>query len=83
MITEIRNNKETLAIIAPHGFSQPGIHFITPNEYSKQSACIRHLAGKIRKNAILSRSTSSFTMTWNPKTTPDNGDLFSGAALAR
>src|SRR5687767_13097085 len=47
MITEIRHNDETLAIIVSHHFDKPGIHFFTPNSFSQQLAYMRHPAGKI------------------------------------
>lgn len=36
-----------LALIVSHRFSEPGIHFFTPNEFSQQLAYMRHPAGKI------------------------------------
>ncbi|MBP6505947.1 MAG: hypothetical protein KA257_00150 [Opitutaceae bacterium] len=47
MITEIRHQGELLALIVPHQFNQPGIHFFTPNEFSQQLAYMQHPAGKL------------------------------------
>ena len=47
MITEIRHQGELLALIVSHRFSEPGIHFFTPNEFSQQLAYMRHPAGKV------------------------------------
>ena len=47
MVSEVRNNGELLAIVLRAGYSEPGIHFFTPNEFSQQLAYMRHPAGKI------------------------------------
>ena len=47
MITEIRHDNEILAIIVPHTFDRPGIHFVTPNSFSQQLAYMRHPVGKV------------------------------------
>lgn len=47
MITEIRHHNEILAIIISNRFSEPGIHFFTPNDFSQQLAYMRHPAGKL------------------------------------
>jgi hypothetical protein len=47
MITEIRYRNEILAIIVPHTFHEPGIHFLTPATFSQQLAYMRHPAGKV------------------------------------
>lgn len=47
MITEIRHQGEMLALIVSHRFTEPGIHFFTPNEFSQQLAYMRHPAGKL------------------------------------
>lgn len=46
MITEIRHQGKMLALIVPRQFSEPGIHFFTPNDFSQQLAYMRHPAGK-------------------------------------
>jgi hypothetical protein len=43
----IRHDDQLLAIIVPGSFSEPGIHFFTPNELSQQLAYMRHPSGKI------------------------------------
>jgi hypothetical protein len=47
MITEIRHQNELLAIIIPGNYDRPGIHFLTPNEFSQQLAYMHHPAGKV------------------------------------
>jgi mannose-6-phosphate isomerase-like protein (cupin superfamily) len=47
MITEIHHGGELLALIVSHRFSEPGIHFFTPNDFSQQLAYMRHPAGKV------------------------------------
>lgn len=47
MITEIRHQGELMALILPHDFQTPGIHFFTPNDFSQQLAYMRHPAGKV------------------------------------
>ena len=46
MVTEIKHNGEMLAIILPHNFDKPGIHFFTPNSFSQQLAYMHHPAGR-------------------------------------
>jgi mannose-6-phosphate isomerase-like protein (cupin superfamily) len=46
MVEEIYNNDKLLAIIVSRRFSDPGVHFFTPDEYSQQLAYMRHPAGK-------------------------------------
>lgn len=47
MIENIEHNGVVLAIIIRSTFSNPGIHFVTPNDYSQQLAYMRHPSGKI------------------------------------
>jgi len=47
MIEEILNNGILLAMIIRHNFCKPGIHFLTPNEFSQQLAYMQHPVGKI------------------------------------
>ena len=42
----ITKGNQLLAIIIPHTFSEPGIHFFTPGELSQQLAYMRHPVGK-------------------------------------
>jgi mannose-6-phosphate isomerase-like protein (cupin superfamily) len=46
MIEEIVINGNLFAIIVPHEFHEPGIHFFTPDDLSQQIAFMRHPAGK-------------------------------------
>ena len=46
MVTEIQHNGEVLAIILSRDFDKPGIHFLTPNNFSQQLAYMHHPAGK-------------------------------------
>lgn len=47
MIERIESNGELLAIIIKQSFTEPGIHFFTPNDFSQQLAYMNHPAGKI------------------------------------
>jgi mannose-6-phosphate isomerase-like protein (cupin superfamily) len=46
-VLEVRHGGRLLAVILSYRFSEPGIHFFTPDELSQQLAFIRHPAGKI------------------------------------
>ena len=46
MIEKITDQNAELAIIVRSSFSQPGINFFTPNDYSQQLAYMSHPAGK-------------------------------------
>ncbi|MCB1724569.1 MAG: hypothetical protein KDJ39_12840 [Gammaproteobacteria bacterium] len=47
MVYEIAHAGETLAVIVSRVFSEPGIHFFTPGEYSQQLAFMRHATGHV------------------------------------
>jgi hypothetical protein len=47
MIERIQNKGELLAIIIKHDFSEPGVHFFTPDEFSQQLAYMKHPAKKV------------------------------------
>lgn len=47
MIEIIRDAQKQLAIIVRRDFSDQGIHFFTPDEYSQQLAYMNHPSGKI------------------------------------
>lgn len=47
MITKISHDGKMLALIISHRFSEPGIHFFTPNDFSQQLAYMKHPAGKL------------------------------------
>ena len=46
MISKIIYNDTLLAIIIYHHFSDPGVHFFTPDNFSQQLAYMHHPAGK-------------------------------------
>lgn len=46
MIDKILNNEQLLAVIISHRFSEPGIHFFTPDDFSQQLAYMQHPVGK-------------------------------------
>ena len=46
MIEKITDQNAELAIIVRSSFSQPGINFFTPNDYSQQLAYMNHPSGK-------------------------------------
>ena len=47
MIERITHNDELLAVIIRHNFSELGIHFLTPDDFSQQLAYMKHPAGKM------------------------------------
>ena len=46
MIKKIYDGDTLLAIIISHKFSEPGIHFFTPDDFSQQLAYMKHPKGK-------------------------------------
>lgn len=36
-----------MAIVIPHDFKEPGVHFVTPEDYSQQLAYMNHKKGKL------------------------------------
>lgn len=55
------HNGRIIAIIINHDFSEPGVHFFTPDDFSQQLAYMRHPAGKViqphRHNPVLREVT--------------------------
>jgi hypothetical protein len=47
MIERLENKGELLAIIIKYNFSESGIHFFTPDEFSQQLAYMNHPSGRI------------------------------------
>ena len=47
MIQEIKHNNKLLAIIISNRYSEPDIHFFTPDDFSQQLAFMKHPVGKI------------------------------------
>lgn len=47
LVQQITYENQLFAIIISSKFSQPGIHFFTPNDLSQQLAYMRHPAGKV------------------------------------
>lgn len=47
LVEEIKYKDNLLAMIISSHFSQPGIHFFTPNSFSQQVAFMRHPSGKV------------------------------------
>jgi hypothetical protein len=46
-IEQIVSGHEVLGIIVRRDFSAPGVHFLTPNEFSQQLGYIQHPVGKV------------------------------------
>ncbi len=46
MIERIKHRDQLLAVIIRRDFSEPGIQFFTPDDFSQQLAYMRHPAGK-------------------------------------
>ena len=47
MIINVKNENQLLAIIIKKSYSENGISFFTPNEFSQQLAFMKHFPGKI------------------------------------
>ena len=47
MIETIAHGEEIVALIISHRFSAPGVHFVTPDDFSQQLAFMCHPAGKV------------------------------------
>lgn len=47
MIETLKLGDQLLAVIVSGRFSEPGIHFFTPNDLSQQLAYMRHPTGKV------------------------------------
>ncbi len=47
MIKRILYSDKLLAIIIANNYTEPGIHFFTPNDFSQQLAFMKHPIGKI------------------------------------
>ncbi len=47
MVQEIKFNNQLLAIIISNKYSEQGIHFFTPDDFSQQLAFMKHPVGKI------------------------------------
>ncbi|MFH7245461.1 MAG: cupin domain-containing protein [Spirulina sp.] len=45
-VQQITHDNELLALILSHRFTEPGIHFFTPNELSQQLAYMKYDVGK-------------------------------------
>jgi hypothetical protein len=45
LIRRIIHEGRLLSIIVPKDFSEPGIHFVTPNDFSQQLAFLNHPSG--------------------------------------
>ena len=46
-VEQVTASDEVLAIIVRHDFSEPGVHFFTPGEFSQQLGYMQHAAGKL------------------------------------
>ncbi|HAR62785.1 MAG TPA: hypothetical protein DCS13_04910 [Candidatus Margulisbacteria bacterium] len=47
MIENITHKNHLLAIIVSHSFTEPGVNFFTPTDFSQQLAFMKHPQGKI------------------------------------
>jgi mannose-6-phosphate isomerase-like protein (cupin superfamily) len=47
MLKKIEHNNQLLAMIISNKYSEPGIHFFTPDDFSQQLAFMKHPIGKI------------------------------------
>jgi len=47
MIRKYNHGSQLLAIVVTRAFSEPGVHFMTPEPFSQQLGYMRHPAGKL------------------------------------
>lgn len=47
MVEKVEKEGRIYAIILRDGFSEPGVHFFTPDDFSQQLAYMRHPSGKV------------------------------------
>lgn len=47
MIRRVFDGKDLLGIVVRASFQEPGIHFLTPNDFSQQVGYMRHPPGKL------------------------------------
>lgn len=62
-IEEIRHDGKVLAIILRASFSEQGVSFITPDEYSQQVGYMRHPQGKVIEPHVHNEVTRTITLT--------------------
>lgn len=63
MIEHITHAGVDLAIILRKSFGEPGIHFLTPNDYSQQLGFMKHPPGKIIEPHLHNHVQRSVTYT--------------------
>ena len=63
MIETIESNGQILALIIRHDFREPGVHFVTPPEFSQQLAYMRHPAGLVIEPHIHNHVERSIQLT--------------------
>lgn len=63
VIEEIRAGDKILAIILRASYSEPGIHFFTPDDYSQQLGYMRHPRGKIIEPHVHNEVPRAITLT--------------------
>jgi mannose-6-phosphate isomerase-like protein (cupin superfamily) len=63
MIETIACDGKTLAIILRRSFSDPGVRFFTPGDYSQQLGYMRHSKGKVIEPHLHNEVPRAITMT--------------------
>jgi mannose-6-phosphate isomerase-like protein (cupin superfamily) len=63
MVETIAHNGLTLALILRASFSEPGVHFVTPDNFSQQLGYMRHPKGKVIEPHIHNEVTRTISLT--------------------
>ena len=63
MVETITHNGRTLALILRASFREPGVHFVTPEDYAQQLGYMQHPKGKVIEPHIHNEVTRSITLT--------------------
>ena len=63
MITQVIHDEKILAIILKKDFSEPGIHFFTPNNFSQQLGYMNHKKGHTIEPHVHNRVTREINYT--------------------
>jgi len=63
MVETITHNNEILALILRASFSESGVHFLTPDEFSQQLGYMRHPKGKVIEPHIHNETLRTITLT--------------------
>jgi mannose-6-phosphate isomerase-like protein (cupin superfamily) len=63
VIEHIRHEGRLLALILRASFSQPGVHFVTPDDFSQQLGYMLHPKGKVIEPHVHNEVSRTITLT--------------------